>query len=32
MSIGFTSLLRALQEADIKKWWPLIKEFGVKAE
>jgi tripartite-type tricarboxylate transporter receptor subunit TctC len=24
--------LRALQEADIKKWWPLIKEFGVKAE
>jgi tripartite-type tricarboxylate transporter receptor subunit TctC len=24
--------LRALQEADIKKWWPLIKEFGIKAE
>ncbi len=24
--------LRALQEAAIKKWWPLIKEFGIKAE
>jgi transposase len=24
--------LRALQEADIKKWWPLIKEFGIKGE
>ncbi len=24
--------LRALQEADIKKWWPLIKELGIKAE
>jgi tripartite-type tricarboxylate transporter receptor subunit TctC len=24
--------LRALQEADIKKLWPLIKEFGIKAE
>ena len=24
--------LRALQEADIKKWWPLIREFGIKAE
>jgi tripartite-type tricarboxylate transporter receptor subunit TctC len=24
--------LHALQEAVIKKWWPLIKEFGIKAE
>jgi len=24
--------LRALQEADIKKWWLLIKELGIKAE
>jgi hypothetical protein len=24
--------VRALQEADIKKLWPLIKEFGIKAE
>jgi tripartite-type tricarboxylate transporter receptor subunit TctC len=24
--------LRALQEADIKKWWPIIKELGIKAE
>jgi tripartite-type tricarboxylate transporter receptor subunit TctC len=24
--------LRALQEAAIKKWWQLIKEFGIKAE
>jgi tripartite-type tricarboxylate transporter receptor subunit TctC len=24
--------LRALQEADIKRWWPLIKELGIKAE
>ena len=24
--------LRALQEATIKKWSPLIKEFGIKAE
>jgi len=24
--------LRALQKAQIKKWWPLIKEFGIKAE
>ena len=22
--------LRALQEADIKKWWPLIRELGIK--
>jgi tripartite-type tricarboxylate transporter receptor subunit TctC len=24
--------LRAMQEADIKKFWPLIKEFGIKGE
>jgi tripartite-type tricarboxylate transporter receptor subunit TctC len=24
--------LGALQKADIEKWWPLIKEFGIKAE
>ena len=24
--------LAALQKADAKKWWPLIKEFGIKAE
>jgi hypothetical protein len=24
--------LNALQKADIEKWWPLIKEFGIKAE
>jgi tripartite-type tricarboxylate transporter receptor subunit TctC len=24
--------LGALQKAQIKKWWPLIKEFGIKAE
>ena len=24
--------LRALQKAEIAKWWPLIKEFGIKAE
>jgi tripartite-type tricarboxylate transporter receptor subunit TctC len=24
--------LRALQKADIDKWWPLIKEFGIKAQ
>jgi tripartite-type tricarboxylate transporter receptor subunit TctC len=24
--------LSALQKADIEKWWPLIKEFGIKAE
>jgi tripartite-type tricarboxylate transporter receptor subunit TctC len=22
----------ALQKADVEKWWPLIKEFGIKAE
>jgi hypothetical protein len=22
----------ALQKADAEKWWPLIKEFGIKAE
>jgi hypothetical protein len=24
--------LRALQEAEIEKWWPIIKEAGIKAE
>ena len=24
--------LGALQKADVEKWWPLIKEFGIKAE
>jgi tripartite-type tricarboxylate transporter receptor subunit TctC len=24
--------LRALQKADAEKWWPIIKEFGIKAE
>jgi tripartite-type tricarboxylate transporter receptor subunit TctC len=24
--------LGALQKADIEKWWPIIKEFGIKAE
>ena len=24
--------LGALQKAEIEKWWPLIKEFGIKAE
>jgi tripartite-type tricarboxylate transporter receptor subunit TctC len=24
--------LRALQRADAEKWWPIIKEFGIKAE
>ena len=24
--------LRALQKAQIEKWWPIIKEFGIKAE
>jgi tripartite-type tricarboxylate transporter receptor subunit TctC len=24
--------LGALQKAQIEKWWPLIKEFGIKAE
>jgi tripartite-type tricarboxylate transporter receptor subunit TctC len=24
--------LSALQKADIEKWWPIIKEFGIKAE
>jgi tripartite-type tricarboxylate transporter receptor subunit TctC len=26
------SALGALQRAEIKKWWPIIKEFGIKAE
>jgi hypothetical protein len=25
-------VLAALQRADAEKWWPLIKEFGIKAE
>ena len=24
--------LRALQKAEIEKWWPIIKEAGIKAE
>jgi tripartite-type tricarboxylate transporter receptor subunit TctC len=24
--------LGALQKADIEKWWPIIKEFGIKVE
>jgi tripartite-type tricarboxylate transporter receptor subunit TctC len=24
--------LAALQKADVEKWWPLIKELGIKAE
>jgi tripartite-type tricarboxylate transporter receptor subunit TctC len=24
--------LAAYQKAEIKKWWPIIKEFGIKAE
>jgi hypothetical protein len=24
--------LSALQKADAEKWWPIIKEFGIKAE
>ena len=24
--------LGALQKADAEKWWPLIKEFGIRAE
>jgi tripartite-type tricarboxylate transporter receptor subunit TctC len=24
--------LAAMQKADLEKWWPLIKEFGIKAE
>jgi len=24
--------LGALQKTQIKKWWPLIKEFGIKPE
>ena len=24
--------LAALQKAEIEKWWPLVKEFGIKAE
>jgi hypothetical protein len=23
--------LAALQKADAEKWWPIIKEFGIKA-
>jgi tripartite-type tricarboxylate transporter receptor subunit TctC len=24
--------LRALQKGEIEKWWPIIKEFGIKAQ
>ena len=24
--------LAAFQKAEIEKWWPIIKEFGIKAE
>ena len=24
--------LRAMQKADVEKWWPIIKEFGIKGE
>jgi hypothetical protein len=24
--------LRALQKAEIEKWWPIIKEAGIRAE
>jgi hypothetical protein len=24
--------LGALQKADTEKWWPIIKQFGIKAE
>jgi hypothetical protein len=24
--------LAAMQRTDAEKWWPLIKEFGIKAE
>ena len=24
--------LAAMQKADVEKWWPIIKEFGIKAE
>jgi tripartite-type tricarboxylate transporter receptor subunit TctC len=24
--------LAAYQKAEIEKWWPIIKEFGIKAE
>jgi hypothetical protein len=24
--------LGALQKADAEKWWPIIKEFGIKAQ
>jgi hypothetical protein len=26
------TVLAALQKAEIEKWWPIIKEFGIKAE
>jgi len=25
-------MLAALQKADAQKWWPIIKELGLKAE
>jgi len=24
--------LETLQKTEVQKWWPLIKEFGIKAE
>jgi hypothetical protein len=27
-----TEPMRALVNADAEKWWPVIKEFGIKAE
>jgi hypothetical protein len=24
--------LTAIQKAEVEKWWPLIREFGIKAE
>jgi hypothetical protein len=25
-------MLGALQKANAEKWWPIVKEFGIKAE
>jgi hypothetical protein len=31
--LGWTDeVLGALVKADVEKWWPIIKEFGIKAE
>jgi hypothetical protein len=33
MELGWTDeVLGALVKADVEKWWPIIKEFGIKAE